>query len=87
MEGRKTVEKIRQHAEVIYEPGKCIKCGLCVRITERAGERLGLTFTGRGFDARVGVPFGESMAEALSETAAQCVEACPTSALAFKKEG
>jgi len=72
---------IRQHDRVIFEPAKCIKCGLCVQITKRAGEKLGLTFIGRGFDVRVGVPLDESMADALTTTAEACVEACPTGAL------
>ncbi len=49
----------------IHNTDRCIKCGLCVRITEKAGERLGLTFLGRGFDVRVGVPFNASLEEAL----------------------
>jgi len=73
-----------QHPDVIYEPGKCIDCGLCIKIAAEAGEELGLTFIGRGFDVRVAVPFDRSMAEALSHTANQCVAACPTGALAFK---
>jgi NADPH-dependent glutamate synthase beta subunit-like oxidoreductase len=73
-----------QHPDVIYEPGKCIDCGLCIKIAAEAGEQLGLTFIGRGFDVRVAAPFGRSMAEALSHTASQCVAACPTGALAFK---
>ena len=75
-----------QHSEVIYEPGKCIDCGLCIEIAAEAGEPLGLTFIGRGFDVRVGVPFDRSMAEALGRVARQCVEACPTAALAFRGE-
>jgi ferredoxin len=73
-----------QHPDLIYEPGKCIDCGLCIKIAAEAGEELGLTFIGRGFDVRVAVPFDRSMAEALSHTASQCVAACPTGALAFK---
>jgi len=76
-----------QHAQVIYEPGKCIACGLCIEIAAAAHEPLGLTFIGRGFDVRVGVPFNRSLAEALSKVAAECVAACPTAALAFKDEG
>jgi NADPH-dependent glutamate synthase beta subunit-like oxidoreductase len=72
-----------QHPDVIYEPGKCIACGLCIQIAANAGERLGLAFVGRGFDVRVAVPFDYSMAQALEHTAAECVAACPTGALAF----
>ena len=72
-----------QHPEVIYEPGKCIDCGLCIQIAAGEGERLGLAFVGRGFDVRVAVPFDYSMAQALEHAAAKCVAACPTGALAF----
>ncbi len=83
---RRVVEFCDQHPSVIYEPGKCIDCGLCVRITERAGEPLGLTFIGRGFDVRVGIPLGGQLADALHQTAAECVDACPTGALAWKND-
>jgi len=73
---------LERHGAVTYEPGKCIACGICVRIATAAREPLGLTFIGRGFDVRVGVPFGESLASGLAKTAAACVAACPTGALA-----
>jgi len=74
-----------QHPEIIYESGKCIDCGLCVQIAAKAGEELGLTFVGRGFDVRVAVPFERSIANGLKQSAAECVAACPTGALAFKE--
>jgi len=67
-----------------YEPGKCIKCGLCIKIAAAAGETPGLTFVGRGFDVRVTVPFDGQLSEALKIAARQCVAACPTGALALK---
>jgi ferredoxin len=73
-----------QHNDIIYEAGKCIDCGLCVQTAARAGEELGLTFVGRGFDVRVAVPFDRSIAEALKKSAHQCVNTCPTGALVFK---
>ncbi|KPK76841.1 MAG: hypothetical protein AMJ79_05285 [Phycisphaerae bacterium SM23_30] len=84
---RRTFEQQRQHQDIIYEPGKCISCGICLQITARQKEKLGLTFIGRGFNVRVKVPLDHSLAEGLTKTAAQCVAACPTGALAFKKEG
>jgi ferredoxin len=74
-----------QPSGILYEPGKCIDCGLCVQIVEAAREPLGLTFVGRGFDVRIGVPFQRSLEEALGKVAAQCVAACPTAALAFRE--
>ena len=74
-----------QHPKIIYESGKCIDCGLCVQIAAKAGEELGLTFIGRGFDVRVAVPFDRSIADGLKQSAAKCVAACPTGALAFKE--
>jgi NADPH-dependent glutamate synthase beta subunit-like oxidoreductase/ferredoxin len=74
-----------QHPEIIYESGKCIDCGLCIQIARQAGEELGLTFIGRGFDVRVAVPFERSVAEGLKQAAAKCVAACPTGALAYRE--
>jgi ferredoxin len=82
---RRLFEQHRQHAEVLFEPGKCIDCGLCIQIAARAGERLGLAFVGRGFRVRVAVPFKRSLAEGLERAAAECVAACPTGALAFRE--
>jgi ferredoxin len=81
---RRAFQQDAQHAEVIYEPGKCIDCGLCIQIAAAAGEPLGLTFVGRGFDVRVAVPLDRSLADALTKAAAECVAACPTAALAWK---
>jgi NADPH-dependent glutamate synthase beta subunit-like oxidoreductase len=79
-----TAMRIQREQRVIYEPGKCIKCGLCIQITSKAKEELGFTFIGRGFDVRVGVPFNRPIEEGLRKVAAQCVAACPTGALAFR---
>ncbi len=70
---------------VVFEPGKCIRCGLCIEITAEAGEPLGLTFIGRGFDVRVGVPFDRPLVEGLTVAARHCIEACPTGALTFRE--
>ena len=74
------------HPLVIYEPGKCIACGICVTVTTEMDEELGLTFIGRGFDVRVGVPFDAPLRDALSRAAERAVISCPTGALAFRSK-
>lgn len=72
--------------DVYLEPGKCIRCGLCVEIARMHGEEIGLAFIGRGFDMEIKVPFNRSLDEGLRKSAAACVEACPTAAIAFRNK-
>ena len=83
---RARFEQNAQHDLVIFEPGKCIACGLCIQIARREGEALGLTFVGRGFDVHIGVPFDEPITAALTRAAAQCAATCPTGALVMKDD-
>lgn len=80
----KPVTKVFVHDAVIYEPQKCIKCGICVRLTALHKEKFGFTFIGRGFDVRIGIPFDETLAATLTETAIAIAKACPTGALAIR---
>jgi ferredoxin len=80
---RRMFEQHRQPGGILFEPGKCILCGICVKLTEMAAEPLGLTFIGRGFDVRVAAPFNREIEEGLQKVAAECVEHCPTGALVF----
>lgn len=79
------IQLIGHKESVIFEPGKCIKCGLCVKVSKRAGEALGVSFVGRGYNTQVKVPFGEALQDGLKIAAKECVEACPTGALAFRE--
>jgi len=81
---RNRVTKQFTHELVVYEPEKCIRCGLCIDITQKEKELVGLTFVGRGFDVRVQVPFSHSVSNALIKTAKLCADACPTGALSIK---
>ena len=80
---RRPYEILGREAGLIFEPGKCIKCELCVQIAEAAREPLGLTLVGRGFNVRLTVPQGKTFADGLSRVAKECVQACPTGALRF----
>jgi formate dehydrogenase major subunit len=69
------------HDEIVFEENKCTSCGICVRVAAEHGETLGLAFRGRGFETRVGGPFGEPLARALKTAARACAQQCPTGAL------
>lgn len=83
-EERRNIVKQWQHELVVYEKGKCIKCGICVRLTGKYGEELGLTYIGRGFDVEIAVPFEEKLDSGLKSTALMVAQACPTGALAIR---
>ncbi len=82
-EERFKVEKFIHREGIVYEPNKCIKCGICIRLTRQHQEEFGFTFIGRGFDVKVGVPFNESIQKGLEKTAKIVAIACPTGALAM----
>jgi len=78
------IAKLNTHSTLIYEPNKCIKCGICVRLTEKYGEKFGFTYIGRGFDVEIGVPFNEEISNALTDTAIKVAEGCPVGAISLK---
>jgi ferredoxin len=76
---RPAVAAIEVLGPVLFEPGKCVKCGICVELSRQSGG--GLTFAGRGLDTRVELPPGRRISDDL---AMRCAEACPTGALAVR---
>ncbi len=83
-EGKSKRRKIIESFEINY--GRCILCGICVKLAEQAREPLGLTFIGRGFEVRVAAPFGRAVEEGLQKIAQECVNECPTGALTFREK-
>ncbi len=83
---RRVFRRDASHPAIIFEPGKCIACGLCVEVARRYEDELGLTFIGRGFNVRTAVPLGASLAEGLHRAAVECAEVCPTGAIVLRDE-
>lgn len=82
---RRNITKQINHDLVIYEPQKCIKCGICVRLTEKYGEKLGFTYIGRGFDVEINIPFNEALENGITQVAEKVAEGCPTGAISLKE--
>jgi len=80
---RPAVAPVQQFGPVMFEPGKCIKCGICVELCRSFGNEPGLAFAGRGLATRVELPHGSALSE---ELAIRCARACPTGALAIHYE-
>ena len=82
---RRNITKMINHGSVVYEPKKCIKCGICVRLTEKYTEKFGFTYIGRGFDVEIGIPFNEELEKGLTATAQKVANSCPTGAISLKE--
>ncbi len=82
---RRNIKKAINHSSVVYEPAKCVKCGICVRLAGKYKEKFGFTYIGRGFDVEIGVPFNEELEKALTETSLKIAKACPTGAISLKE--
>ena len=74
---RKSLKLMHGEQGIVYEPGKCILCGLCIQTARRCAEATGVAFAGRGFAMCVDVPFEKTLAEALTFAGTDCVKNCP----------
>jgi len=83
---RPPVLPIERYGDVIFEPGKCIRCGICVEMTQAASLPVGMTMTGRGLNSHLRPAFAESLEAGLGPLAEACARACPTAALAIRTQ-
>ena len=61
--------------------GKCILCGLCVRVCDEAAHQGLLGLVGRGFGTEVKPEFRDSAKILICKDCHKCADACPTGAL------
>lgn len=81
--GTPITKKINYQSGLVFESAKCIKCALCVRISEDSTDNPSLCFLHRGFITVLSEPVTESFENVLREQADKVIEICPTGALAY----
>jgi formate dehydrogenase major subunit len=70
-----------RHPDIILESGKCVNCGICVRLCRDAEDQGIFGFANRGFDTRIQPFFEFAESEAGRRLCIECAEACPTGAI------
>ncbi|MBE6377767.1 MAG: 4Fe-4S dicluster domain-containing protein [Lentisphaerae bacterium] len=74
-----------RHPEIIQDRGKCIKCGVCVKICKEVVNKSLLSLQKRGFDSCIGTAFDQGLPESCRDCG-ECIKACPTGALDWRKK-
>ena len=84
--GEKRMQSSEKKLVVIERnEGKCILCGLCVRVCEEVAKEGLLGLVGRGFGTVIKPEFRDSDRIKVCATCRKCAEACPTGALKILK--
>jgi formate dehydrogenase major subunit len=80
--GKHHTSEIKQISNHIrFDRGKCVLCGLCVRICAEHEGKIALGFVGRGFDTAISPAFGLPLEQSDCNNCQKCVENCPTGAM------
>jgi len=74
-------KKINTNSKLIFENAKCIKCGICVRMSTDETNKPSLCFTGRGFMTLISEPLTWEFNDVMRTGIDEIIRYCPTGAL------
>lgn len=70
---------------ILRDYDQCISCYRCVRVCAEQEGDYAISIRGRGFDTQITVEFDGDLRDSACTFCGQCVQTCPTGALADKK--
>jgi formate dehydrogenase alpha subunit len=68
----------------VFDPNKCVLCGICVRTCDEIQGRQAIDFIHRGYETKIGTAGDLPFIESICESCGECVVRCPVGSLAFK---
>ncbi len=74
-----------RHPDIIYDKGKCIRCGTCVKICSEVINKNLLALMRRGFNTEMRTAFDQGLPSYCKDCGA-CIKECPVGALDWKKK-
>ena len=75
-----------RHPVFDHYPNRCVLCGICMRVCRARHGSSPFSFTGRGFDTRMGVFETDPDATERCLSCKACISACPTGALVIRSD-
>jgi formate dehydrogenase major subunit len=69
----------------LFDPNKCVVCGICVRTCDEVAGLGALGFINRGYKTVIGTFGNKPFVESICESCGECVVRCPVGALSPKR--